>query len=142
MSPTPETAQAEPAARHAVTHATRAKDGLLIGALLAGRTFEEAAQAAGVCRRTAYRMRQSAEFQQAYQSAKDELISAAVSALHSNALLFVTTLAAICQDPKARGSEKAVAADRGLSQLFKAHELWDLEQRIAKLEQTAGEGRK
>lgn len=129
MSPTSETA-----ARHAVTHSTRARDGLLIGALLAGNTFEKAALSAGVCRRTAYRMRRSAEFQRTYQSAKDELISAAVSALHSSALLFVTTLAAVCQDPKARGSEKAQAADRGLSQLFRARELYELEARVAALE--------
>ncbi len=128
------------AARHAVTHATRAKDGLLIGALLAGRTFDEAARAAGVSRRTAYRMRQDPEFQRAYQAAKDELLGAAVASLHSNAQLFISTLAAVCADPKSRGSEKATAADRGLAQLLRSVEVLNLSERIAKLEQAVSEG--
>jgi hypothetical protein len=129
----------EPGARHAVTQATRAKDGLLIGALLAGRTFDEAAQAAGVCRRTAYRMRQSPEFQKTYQAARDELLGAAVSALHSNAMVFVNALAQVCLDPKARGSEKATAADRGLNTLLRAVETLSLADRITKLEALVSE---
>lgn len=129
-------------ARHAVTLATRAKDGLLMGALLAGQTFDQAAQAAGVCRRTAYRMRQSPEFQAKYQAAKDELLGAAVSALHTRAMIFVETLAQVCLDPKARGSEKATAADRGLCALLRAVEVLDLAGRIARLEQALSEGRK
>ena len=59
---------------HTVTQATRAKDEVLIGALLAGNTFAEAAKAAGVTRRTAYRMRQDEGFQAKYRAAKEELL--------------------------------------------------------------------
>lgn len=123
--------------RHTVTHASRAKDSLLIGALLAGNTFERAAEIAGVCRRTAYRMRQDESFQQKYRAAKDELLGAAVSALHSSALVFVETLKHVCLDPKARGSEKATAADRGLNTLLRSVEILDHAARIAKLEALA-----
>jgi hypothetical protein len=126
-------------ARRAVTQATRAKDGLLIGALLAGRTFAEAAQVAGVSRRTAYRMRLSPEFQKTYQAAKDELLGAAVSALHSRALIFVETLAQVCLDPKSRGSERATAADRGLNTLLRAVETLSMADRITKLEALVSE---
>jgi len=127
-------------ARHAVTTATRAKDGLLIGALLAGKTFAQAAEAAGMCTRTAYRMRQSEEFQAKYRQAKEELLGAAISALHSNAMTFVNALAAVCLDPKARGSEKATAADRGLNTLLRAVETFALAARISKLEHAVSEG--
>lgn len=127
-------------ARHTVTTATRAKDGLLIGALLAGKTFAQAAEAAGMCTRTAYRRRQSPEFQAMYQGAKDELLGAAVASLHSHAQLFIDTLAEVCADPKSRGSEKATAADRGLAQLLRSVEVLNLSERIAKLEQLAAEG--
>src|ERR1700733_2311758 len=117
-----------------VSPSTRAKAPMLIGALLAGHTVQDAAKAAGISRRTAYVLRLDEEFQQQYRAAKDELLGAAVSALHSNALIFVKTLAVVCQDPKSRGSEKATAADRGLNTLLRAVEIFEVEERLRKLE--------
>ena len=57
-------------------------------------------------------------------------------------MTFVRTLAEVCQDPKARGSEKATAADRGLNTLLKAVELIDISERISALEKVAGEREK
>jgi hypothetical protein len=127
--------------RHAVTHATRARDELLIGALLAGNTFANAAKAAGISRRTAYRMRQSEEFQAKYRAAKDELLGAAVAALHGRALAFIETLGAIAADTKMRGSERVQASREGLAALFKGVELFDFEERLRKLEAVANGGR-
>ena len=87
-------------------------------------------------------MRQSEEFQAKLRQAKEDLLGGAVAALHSNAMLFVTTLAGVCQDPKARGSEKAQAADRGLNTLFRGVEIFEFEQRLRKLEAVAGESGK
>jgi hypothetical protein len=49
-------------------------------------------------------------------------------------MVFVNALAEVCLDPKARGSEKATAADRGLNTLLRAVEMLSLTERIAKLE--------
>jgi hypothetical protein len=125
-----------------VSPATRAKAPMLIGALLAGRTVQEAAKVAGISRRTAYVLRQDEEFQNQYRAAKNELLGAAVSALHSCAIIFVETLKNVCLDEKSRGSEKATAADRGLNTLLRAVEIFDVEERLQKLEKLAGEGQK
>jgi hypothetical protein len=86
-------------------------------------------------------MRQTEEFKAKFCQAQDELLAGAVAALHNNAMLFVKTLGAICEDPTARASEKAQAADRGLNTLCRMRELYLLGARVAKLEQ-AGEGQK
>ena len=128
--------------RRMVTAATRAREESLIAALLAGNTFASAAKVAGVATRTAYRLRQSEEFEAKYRRAKEELLGAAVAALHTRAMLFVETLAEVCRDPKARGSEKACAADRGLAALSRLVEQFDLAKRIGRLEELMGERQK
>jgi hypothetical protein len=134
-----QTQQSETGESHTVTHSTRAKDSMLIAALLAGNTFEQAAKVAGISRRTAYKLRQGEEFQKKYRDAKHELLASAVSALHSCATVFVETLKNVCQDPKSRGSEKATAADRGLNTLLRAVEIFEVEERLQKLEALAGQ---
>jgi len=125
-------------ARRTVKRNTAREDAFL-AALLAGRGISEACADAGISRSTGIRMRQSPEFQKTYQAARDELLGAAVSALHSNAMVFVNALAQVCLDPKARGSEKATAADRGLNTLLRAVETLSLADRITKLEALVSE---
>jgi hypothetical protein len=134
MSPTPETE------RNTVKH-LRAREAQILVLLLAGRTFTEICEAIPISRTALWRIRSKPEFEAAFRQAKEELLGGAVAALHNNAMLFVNTLAGVCKDPNARGSEKAQAADRGLSTLLKARELFDIEQRLQKLEAIAG-GRK
>jgi hypothetical protein len=123
----------------APTRAREAREALIMVALLSGRTVAEAATDAGCSRRTAHRIIARKSFQKAFHDQKAELLGGAVAVLHQSALLFVRTLGEICRDSKARDSAKAVAADRGLSQLFKARELLDLEERVAQLERAGGD---
>jgi hypothetical protein len=103
-------------------------------ALLSGKTVMEAAKLAGISRRTAYRMKESEEFQRKYSAAKAELLGGAVAALHSHALKFVEALEKVATDTAARPGERVQAGREGLSALFKGVELFDLENRIRKLE--------
>jgi hypothetical protein len=137
MSPTPQSAQAEPAVAHSGT-STRAREALLLAALLAGKTIPEAATDIGASVRTCYRIRARESFQARYRAAKDELLSAAVAALHTHSLNFIETLASIAADGKLRGSERVQASREGLAALFKGVEIFEIEQRLQKLEGIAG----
>jgi hypothetical protein len=117
---------------------SRARETALIAALLAGETVQSAAAAIGVSKRTAYRMRDRASFQRAYSAAKSELLTGAIAALHAAGLDFVTTLRSLATDPKAQSNARVQAADRGLVALFRAHEIYELESRLSRLEEIAG----
>ena len=93
-------------------------------------------------RRTAYRMRDRESFQAKYRAAKNELLGAAIAALHLHSLSFIQTLATIAGDSKVRGYERVQASREGLAALFKGVELFDFEERLRKLEQIAGGGEK
>jgi hypothetical protein len=107
-------------------------------AMLSGHNTEESAKISGLSRTSAWRVRKSEAFQMRFKEARAELLNGAVNELYQNAGLFVRTLAAVCADAKARGSEKATAADRGLGNLLKAIELIDISERLLKLERAAG----
>ena len=141
MTPTPETAQAEPAVAHNGT-STRAREALLLAALLAGKTIPEAAADIGASVRTCYRIRARESFQARYRAAKDELLAAAVAALHTHSLSFISTLASIAADTKLRGSERVQASREGIAALYRGIELFDVENRLRKLEQIADGGRR
>ncbi len=127
-------------ARHVMKDA-RAREERLSAAMLSCRTMQEACKVAGVSVPTAWRMRKTEAFQQRFKEVKHQAFESAVNGLHDSALVFVQTLRDICLDPKARGSEKATAARSGLDALVRSIEVLDLGERIAKLEQVAGEGK-
>jgi hypothetical protein len=110
----------------------------LIAAMLSCRTMAQACEAAGMSLPTAWRLRQTEEFQQRFKQAKDSAFECAVNGLHDCAVVFVQALRAVCEDPTARGSEKATAARSGLDVLIRSREMLDLSERIAALEKIAG----
>ena len=126
-------------ARNVMTRSS-AREEALIAALLAGRTVTAAAREVGISRKTAWRLRQSESFQARYKSAKDDLLSSAVARLHREAQGFIDTLTTISSDPKAQPSARVQAAREGITALYKGVELFDLTDRIAKLEEAATRG--
>jgi hypothetical protein len=127
-------------ARH-TTERTRAREERVIALLLAGRSLQEICEQVPISRTELWRVRNREEFQARFTEARRQALDSAVNALHDSAVVFVQTLRDVCQDSKARGSEKATAARSGLDSLFKAAELFNIEERLRKLEQVAaGEG--
>jgi len=128
-------------AQHTRGHHARARVERIVTLLLAGRSLKEICEQAPVSRSSLWRLRRSEEFQRLFQETRQQAFESAVSALHDGAVVFVKTLRDVCEDPKARGSEKATAARSGLDALFKATEI-DVEARLRKLEAALVEGRK
>jgi hypothetical protein len=114
----------------------------VIAALLAGLSLNETCELAHVSRSSLWRLRRNEEFQRRFDAARHAALESAVNALHDGAVGFVRTLRAVADDPKGRGHERAMAADRGLTALFKAHELFSIEGRLRRLEAVANEGRR
>jgi hypothetical protein len=52
---------------------------------------------------------------------------------------FISTLRAIADDPKARGSERVQASREGLAALYRGVEIFDISDRLAKLEALASQ---
>jgi hypothetical protein len=116
----------------------RARDEVVIANLLAGKTMGEVAKAAGMGRKTLYRLRHDPAFQKKFVEAKEELLSSAVGMLHSYAADFIVTLHKVAMDEKAYANARALAADRGLQALFRCREL-DFTARIEALEKIIAE---
>lgn len=119
---------------------TRAREERFLVELLQGKSIPDAAAAVGVSRRTGYRIAARESFQAKYRAAKAELLTAATAALHSHSLSFIQTLAEVAKDTKLPGSYRVAASREGLSAMFRAVEVLDLAERIAKLEAVAGRG--
>jgi hypothetical protein len=117
----------------------RAREAQVLTLLLAGRTLAEICEQAHISRTSLWRLRAREDFQRTFDDARKQAFERAVNALHDGAVSFVETLRAVCSDPKSRSGERATAARSGLDSLFRAVELFDLEQRLQKLEQIAGE---
>ena len=109
---------------------SRARDEQVLVLMLAGRSAKEICEQARISRSSFWRLRAREDFQRAFDGARKHALERAVNALHDGAVTFVETLRAVCADPKSRGSEKATAARSGLDSLFKAHELYDFEERL------------
>jgi len=116
-------------------------DELLLGALAAGRSVEQAAQTAGVSVRTAYRRLADPSFARRLAQARDELISSALGELVECASEAVATLRALLQANDER--VRLGAAKTTLEQLLRLRETLTLSQRLATLEralQSRGRG--
>lgn len=134
MTPDPQTAETHGGgtAGHPMTR-SHARESLIAG-LLAGRTLTEAAELAGISRRTAQRIRKTDEFESTFQQARSELLSGAIAALHNHAADFVATLHTMATDPEARGSDRVLAARHGLDLLLRGVETLEVNERLERLE--------
>ena len=113
------------------THSRRG-EALLLNALSAGSPIEEAAAAAGVSTRTAYRRLTDPGFQTRLRTARDELISGALGELATVAAEAVGTLQRLLCSNDERvqlGAARAL-----LDQLLRLREAVLLEQRLATIE--------
>jgi hypothetical protein len=109
-------------------------DELLLGALAAGSSVEQAAETAGVSVRTAYRRLADPVFARRLAQARDELISSALGELVDSASEAVATLRALlsARDERVRLG----AAKSTLEQLLRLRETLTLSQRLAALERS------
>src|SRR5439155_10764078 len=110
----------------------RRGDDSLLAALAAGSTVEDAAKAAGLSARTAYRRLADPRFARRLAQTRDELISNALGELVDCASEAVATLRALL-----RASDERVrlgAAKSTLDQLLRLRETLTLSQRLAALE--------
>ena len=112
---------------------SRGEDSLL-AALAAGSTVEDAAKAAGLSSRTAYRRLADPGFARRLAQTRDELISNALGELVDCASEAVATLRALlsASDERVRLS----AAKSTLEQLLRLRETLTLSQRLAALERS------
>jgi hypothetical protein len=109
-------------------------DELLLSALAAGSSVEQAAGAAGVSVRTAYRRLADPAFARRLAQARDTLISNALGELVECASEAVATLRALMQAEDER--VRLGAAKSTLEQLLRLRETLALSQRLAALEHT------
>ena len=119
------------------------RDELLLAALASGTPVEQAAQAAGVSKRTAYRRLSDPRFAARLAQARDELISSALGELVEGASKAVQTLLALLDADDER--VRLAAAKGHLEQLLRLRETLTLNQRLAALEramQTRGRNRR
>jgi len=117
-------------------------DELLLASLAAGSSVEQAAQAAGLSVRTAYRRLADPAFAGRLAQARDELITNALGELVDSASGAVATLRALLEAPDER--VKLGAAKTILDQLLRIRETLTLSQRLATLERAlqAGNGKR
>lgn len=128
-------------APHSVAR-TRAREEAVIAGLLAGRAVKEICEQVPISRSSLWRLRRCEKFQERLKAARQHAFESAVNSLHDSATIFVKTLRDVCTDPKSRDSARATAARSGLDSLFRASELFSIEERLRRLEEIAGGGKK
>lgn len=111
-----------------------------IHAMLTCKTTEEAAEAAGVGRRTLTRWLSEDEvFNAALDAAGDQAIREAVSNLAGDAASAARTLAAIHKDETISAAVRVRAARAVLTEVLKLREQRELAERVARLEELLNE---
>jgi hypothetical protein len=118
----------------------RRGDEQLLGALAAGHAVEEAARAAGISQRTAYRRLADPAFQRRLAGARDNLVTEALGELVASAAAAVGTLRTLLD---ARDDRiKLGAAKTLLEQLLRIRETVALAERVAALERRQEQARR
>ena len=107
----------------------------LILALLQQPSLEKAAAAIGISAVTAWRIRQTPEFQQEYRQARRAAFSESIARLQHASGAAVSTLLKVMVDQEAPATSRTRAADSVLRHAANAAELEELESRIQSLEQ-------
>lgn len=115
-----------------------------VSALLSEKTFSAAARKIGVSVRTLRRVRKSPEFEEAFLSARSELVKQVTTQLTvrlgAHSLPAVETLRKIFSSGKASPASRTAAAAQTIRLCLDSFELQDLESRISALErQTTSE---
>lgn len=111
------------------------KKELAIAALLAQRTVDEAAKAAGVSLTTLKRWMKLPEFRAEYLVVRREAVLQAHARLQQNSGAAASVLLRLMADPQTPASVRARAAECVLERAGKTLELDDLELRVARLEE-------
>ena len=112
-----------------------------IAAIVATGDVTIAAQSVGVNRATLYRWMKQPPFVQAVHAAEADAVEDLSRMLVRLGRTAVATLAKAMSDPATPAATKVRAADATLSKLLQLRELATLEQRVAALEASVGEGR-
>jgi hypothetical protein len=118
------------------------KMGQAVTALLSLRSIEDAAREVGISPNTLVRWMKEPEFQAACREARRAVFSNAIGRLQDAAGAATTTLLKIMVDTKAPAATRLRAVEIVLEQAARAGELEDIENRLAKLERTAGSATK
>jgi hypothetical protein len=108
-----------------------------IAALLSHRSVEEAARAAGIGTNT-LRWMKKPEFKAAHREIRRTVLSHTIGRLKNAASAAATTVLKIMLDQNAPAATRLRAAEIVLDQAAKPDEMEDIEDRLARLEQTAG----
>jgi len=111
-----------------------------IVALLACPSIEAAAAVAGIGQRSLYRWLRLDQFQQAYASARKEIVSQAVTKLQATMTAAVDTLQTVMSDPEAPPSARVSAAKTVLDLALKSGQLEEVETRLAAIEKRIERG--
>jgi transposase-like protein len=106
-----------------------------IAALLAHRTVEEAARAAGIGHNTLLRWMKRPEFKAAYREARRAAVSQAVARVQLACMPAATTIIKLMADPKESGTVRLRAAIC-LLQIANTIDLEDMEARLVELERS------
>ena len=118
-----------------MAHRGRANaDDLLIAALAGGQSVEQAAAAAGVSPRTAWRRLQDEQFRQRLDTARQQTLQTAVDTLTRASTAAAVTLATLLK-PEQRATVRLAAARAILELGTRLRESQELEARIAALEE-------
>ena len=116
-----------------------AKTELAIAALLTHHTFDEAAAAVGVCKRTLMRWLQTPDFRAQYLEARRQIYSQAIGLAQQALSEGVTVLRGILNDGGATTSSRVAAFSRLDDMSRRGIEIEDMETRLSVLEQRAAQ---
>jgi Homeodomain-like domain len=103
--------------------------------LAAGRSKKEAAEKAGVSRRSVSNWMREPEFAEEVQKLRDRLVTRTVGRLAGAGDRAVRTLAELAGDKSQKGSVRATAANTLLNHLFRGVDLLDVTRRLQILEE-------
>ncbi|MGE7365191.1 phage replication protein [Desemzia incerta] len=112
----------------------------LIIALMSKSTMEEAVEAAGITKNTAYKYLKDPVFSNEYRRIRRENMQQVTSKLQHAAILAVETLLDVMEDKELSTPSARVQASRAvLENAYKGIEMDDLQQRIEQLEERLGD---
>lgn len=111
-----------------------------VAALVSEPTVGAAARVAGVGETTLHRWLRQPEFAEALRAARNEAFGAALASVQQAAVEAVQTLRGVMADPDTPPSSRVAAARSVLDIALKAHDLQEIEERLAALEEKLGEG--
>jgi phage terminase small subunit len=117
----------------------KGKQGTFLTALLAEPTVKEAAEAAGVSPRTAWRYLADPAFQKEYRAARREVTEHTVMRLQADSAHAAKVLRDIADDTTAPASARVSACRTIIEQGLKGAELREVMQRLDELEKTIEE---